>query len=133
MLEAVTAALRAENEELREEVEFYKECLEKIEYGHDIVDTIIEQRDFYKRKLKEGQEKLYSGKELNTFTEWFTKGSTELKIYIECLAAAYCKLCDIPPGRVVLCTTIENETNKILYWFESKDKELKPINKFDYA
>jgi hypothetical protein len=133
VLEAKITALQAALKVSQDKVDFYKHetaALRAAEGGCN--KSLLREIEFLKSELKKAEGKLYSGLELDSFTAWYSKGSDELKTYIEALAAAYVKITDVPPGKAVLCTTIEDEGKKLVYWFETREKMPEAVQKFDY-
>lgn len=65
---------------------------------------------------------LYSGLECDTLEEWKNKISQALRYYVDCMTAAYMTETNIPPSKVVLCTSTTDDGKSIKYFFEDGPK-----------
>ena len=93
-------------------------CIAKNAVIEDLEKTVQELED----KTQEYRNKLYSGKDLDSYQLWKKTAGEQLSSYLEAMAAAYTIKTDIPPDKVVLKVSVGKDEKSTYYSLCSKDE-----------
>lgn len=88
------------------------------------LNSNLEEKDITIGKLKA---KLYSGLECETYEEWSKKGTGQLRAYIEAMACAYMKMCNVAPDKVIINETVSDDGKSIRYWAAEREENLQAV------